>query len=135
VKLLHTIFDLSQYIEPYPQLEKINDESFNREFKIVNQFFKKPGIQENQKPSNDIKHSIHHIKEFNFSEMNWVFRTYDQPFYILKFYKNKMHRSGWSIINQTPNRIDMKKGKMMLKVFFPKNPNGTFLMYNLRQGY
>ena len=131
MKLSNTIFDLSEYIEPYPQLEKIGAESLRREFRIADEMFN--SVRSHDGQNGEIRQTFNYIRDADTSAKNWIFRTFDQPFSIQKFYANKMHRSSWSITAQSPNSIEMKNGRMMLKILFPKNPNGTLLIYSLRQ--
>ena len=133
MKLANSVLDLTQYIQPYPQLEKIDTEAIIREFNIANNPAGNTGfLRSNKSPSMEVKQAISHIRESSSAaNRNWVFRTYDHPNNIQKFYANKMHRPHWEIISQTANSIQMRSGKMLLKILFPNNPDGTLLIYSL----
>lgn len=135
MKLSSTVFDLAEYIEPYPQLEKIDAEAIKREFLIANDRSNQVSMQNDQNSSRQITQTMNSIRDADSSSKSWIFRTFDQPLSIQKFYGNKMHHSNWSIIAQSANSIQMKSGRMMLKILFPRNPDGTLLIYSLHQSF
>lgn len=133
MKLSNTIFDLSEYIEPYPYLERVDGEAVKREFNTAHDRFNKVLAQDNKSPTIEFNQTINSIKDADSSSKSWIFRSFDQPTSVQKFYANKMNRSNWSIVAQSSNSMHMRNGRMMLKILFPKKSDGTLLIYFLNQ--